>query len=334
MLNWWNSLAFANPEFFYLLGIIPVLVGWYVWKYNQHYPQVQLPTLEGLGNAGKDWVTKTILVPFVLRMLVIVSLVVALARPQTSLDEEKVTTEGIDIVLAIDISSSMLAEDFKPNRLEASKKVATDFIDDRLNDRVGLVIFSGESFTQCPITTDHSVVKNLMKDVKTGLVEDGTAIGMGLATAVNRLKESEVKSKVIILLTDGDNNAGIIDPATAAEAAIQFGIRVYTIGVGSRGMAPYPFKTRLGIQYQDVEVKINEELLQQIADMTGGNYYRATGNRSLEDIYEKIDQLEKSKIEVTAYQRKSEQYHAFAAIGGILFLLELLLRYTLYRFNP
>jgi len=253
---------------------------------------------------------------------------------QSSTSWQNVITEGIDIVIAIDISGSMLAEDFKPNRLEASKEVADEFISKRPNDRIGLVVFSGESFTQCPLTTDHAILRNLFKDIKSGMIEDGTAIGMGLATGVNRLETSEAKSKVIILLTDGVNNSGLISPATAAEIAKSFGIRVYTIGVGTQGTAPYPFQTPYGIKYQQIQVKIDEVMLKEISDLTGGQYFRAVNKSSLEDIYEEIDKLEKSKIEVTEFKKKTERFLPFAIFAGILVLLELLFRNTLFRSIP
>jgi Ca-activated chloride channel family protein len=270
--------------------------------------------------------------PFVLRMLAASLLIVVLARPQSSSSWQDVTTEGIDIVMAIDISGSMLAEDLKPNRLEASKKVAQTFIGNRPNDRLGLVIFAGESFTQCPLTTDHSVILNLFNDVKSGMLEDGTAIGMGLATSVKRLKDSEAISKVVILLTDGDNNSGSIAPATAAEIAKEFGVRVYTIGVGTRGLAPMPYPDAFGrMRYQDVEVKINEELLTRIADMTDGKYFRATDNESLEAVYKEIDELERSKIDVTEYRKRKEEFLPFAIAALLLLACEVLLRQTVLR---
>jgi Ca-activated chloride channel family protein len=243
-----------------------------------------------------------------------------------------VTTEGIDIVMAIDISGSMMAEDFKPNRLEAAKKVAKTFISNRPNDRLGLVIFAGESFTQCPLTTDHSVILNLFSDVKSGMLQDGTAIGMGLGTSVKRLKDSEAISKVVILLTDGDNNSGSIAPATAAEIAKEFGVRVYTIGVGTRGTAPFPVVDPFGrTRYQEMEVKINEELLTRIADMTGGKYFRATDNESLESVYKEIDDLERSKIDVTEYRKRKEEFLPFAIAALLLLACEVLLKQTVLR---
>ncbi len=330
----WDNITFANKEFFYLFLLFPIIIAWYWWKYREQFPEFKLSSLQGFFQTSPSLRVRLRFLPIILRFIALSLLIIALARPQSSLSEEKVTTEGIDIVVAMDISSSMLAEDLKPNRLQASKNVAAQFVDDRENDRIGLIVFAGESFTQCPITTDHSVVKNLLKEIKSGIIEDGTAIGMGLANAVNRLKESEAKSKVVILLTDGDNNAGFIDPVTAAEAAIQFGVRVYTIGLGSRGEAPYPVKTPFGIQYQNIEANIDEPLLKNIAEITNGKYFRATSNQSLVAVYEEIDQLEKSKIEMTAFTRKSEKFFPYALWAGIIFLLELLLRYTWFRSIP
>ncbi len=267
----------------------------------------------------------------VLRCLALAVLIVAIARPQSSLSWQNSTTEGIDIVIASDISGSMLAEDFTPNRMEAGKNIAIDFIKNRPNDRIGLVIFSGESFTQCPLTIDHEVLINLFKDIKNGMIDDGTAIGMGLATAVNRLKESDTKSKVIILLTDGSNNTGSIPPITAAEIAKQFGIRVYTVGLGTRGMAPYPVQTPMGIQYQRVPVDVDEGTLTKIAEITGGKYFRATNNSTLKNIYDQIDKLEKAKIDVTQYHKKTELFFPFALIALGFLLLEFVLKNTVFK---
>jgi len=258
----------------------------------------------------------------------------ALARPQSSNSWQNVTTEGIDIVIALDISSSMLAMDFQPNRLEAAKDVATKFISGRPNDKIGLVVFSGESFTQCPLTTDHATVINLFRNIETGMIEDGTAIGNGLATAVSRLKESTAISRVVILLTDGDNNRGEIAPVTAAELAKTYGIRVYTVGVGTMGTAPYPVQTPFGVQVRDMEVKIDEPTLQKIASTTDGKYFRATDNNSLAEIYKEIDKLEKSKMEVHEFSKKEEQYLKFALAGALLLLLGLFLKTTIFRNIP
>jgi Ca-activated chloride channel family protein len=258
-------------------------------------------------------------------------IIIALARPQTSSSSQNMTIEGIDIVMALDVSGSMLARDLKPDRLEASKAVASSFIKDRPNDRIGLVIFSGETFTQVPLTTDHSILLNMFKDIKSGMIEDGTAIGDGLATAVTRLKDSRAISKVVILLTDGVNNAGSVDPMTAAEIAKVFGVRVYTIGVGSFGTAPYPVQTPFGIQLRDMKVEIDEDLLQNIATQTDGRYFRATTNQKLEDIYAEIDKLERSKIEVTEFKRKHEEFLPLVLLAFGLLLAEFLLRQTIFK---
>lgn len=281
------------------------------------------------------WKERLIHLPFVLKLLGLALIIVAIARPQSSSSWQDETTEGIDIIMSLDVSGSMLAEDFKPNRLEASKKVAANFIDNRPTDRIGVVVFAGQSFTQCPLTTDHSVIKNLFEGIQSGVLEDGTAIGMGLATAVKRLKDSDAKSKVVILLTDGDNNSGSIAPKTAAEIAQKFNIRVYTIGVGTKGSAPFPFTDPFGRkQYQQMDVKINEPLMREIAELTGGQYFRATDNESLEAVYAEIDQLEKSKIDVTEYRKKKEEYLQFALLGFFLILLDILSRATIFRSIP
>ena len=322
-----NNYLFINPEYFYLL-IIPVVYSiWYFYKRRNINSEI---LFSNLGSLNKTKTLKNRLrdLPQIFNIVAICLLIIALARPQSSTNWEESTTEGIDIVLSMDISGSMLAEDLKPNRLEASKDVAVDFISKRVNDRIGLVIFSGESFTQCPLTTDHNVLINLFKDVKSGMVEDGTAIGMGLATAVNRLKDSDAISKIIILLTDGVNNKGVVAPFTAAEIAKQFGIRVYTIGVGTEGYAPYPFQTPFGVQYQDVEVQIDEETLQNIATVTDGKYFRATNNSKLKEIYKDIDKLEKSKIEVTEFHKRSEEFSNFAIPALIILLFGFILEKT------
>jgi Ca-activated chloride channel homolog len=270
----------------------------------------------------------------VLRMLAITLLIIALARPQSSKSRKDISVEGIDIVMAMDISGSMMAMDFRPNRLEASKNVAMEFIDGRPNDRIGLVIFSGEAFTQCPLTTDHTVLKNLFTDIKSGMIEDGTALGDGLATAVNRLRESKAISKVIILLTDGVNNMGSIDPLSAAEIAKLYGIRIYTIGVGTTGVAPIAVPTMFGTQIMNMEVKIDEALLRQMAKNTDGQYFRATNNTKLRQVYQEIDKLEKSKIDVTEFHKKREEFLPFALIVIVLLAMEVILRYTWFRNTP
>jgi len=329
MLNKWNEISFANPQFFWVLIIIPLMVAWYIFRQKKLYGTVKITTLKSFSNHKLPLFRHSL---FVLRCVALAAIITALARPQTSLSWQDVTTEGIDIVIALDISGSMLAEDFKPNRLEASKQVAMKFISERPYDRIGLVIYGGESFTQCPLTTDHDVLLNLFNDIKNGMIEDGTAIGMGLATAVNRLKDSKAISKVAILLTDGSNNSGAIPPITDAEIAREFGVRVYTIGVGSNGTAPTPYQDQFGrIQYQNVPVRIDEKTLNEIADITDGAYFRATDKKSLEKIYEKIDQLEKSKIEVTEYKKKSEQFWPFAAFATFLLLIEFILKNTIFK---
>ncbi len=329
-----NEITFANPGFLYLLAILIPLIIWYLLKLRDSQATLQVSSIEGLRKAPRTW--KHILKHgmFVLRVIAIALLIIVLARPQSTDRWQNVSTEGIDILIALDISSSMLARDFQPNRLEASKDVAIEFISGRPNDRIGLVIFSGESFTQCPLTTDHAVVINLFKDVRSGMIEDGTAIGMGLATSVNRMKDSNAKSKVIILLTDGVNNKGAIAPITAAEIANTFGIRVYTIGVGSEGIAPYPVQTPYGIQLQNMEVQIDEEILENIADMTKGKYFRATNNQKLIEIYQEIDQLEKTKIDVTEFSKKKEEYLSFLLLAGIFLLSELIFKNTVLRNIP
>ena len=329
-----QDITFANPELLFLLVLIIPAVVWYILKNRTTQAAIRFSATTGVKNAGQSYKYYLRHVLFGFRMLAIALLIVALARPQSTMSWKNVTTRGIDIVMALDISSSMLARDFNPNRLEASKNIAVEFISGRPNDRIGLVVFSGESFTQCPLTTDHAVLINLFEDIESGMVEDGTAIGMGLATAVNRLKDSDAKSKVVILLTDGGNNRGSIAPATAAEIAKTFDVRVYTIGVGSHGTAPYPVNTPYGIQYRKMKVEIDEAVLQQIASETNGEYFRATNNQKLKNIYAQIDQMEKSRIEVKEYSEKKEEFLLFALVAGILLFLELLLRTTVLRTIP
>jgi Ca-activated chloride channel family protein len=329
-----REITFANPGFLYLLILLIPMIIWYLLRQKNAHASLQVSSLSGFQNAPRTIRHFLRQFLFVLRIAAVVLLIIVLARPQSTDRWQNVSTEGIDIIIALDISSSMLAQDFQPNRLEASKDVAIEFISGRPNDRIGLVVFSGESFTQCPLTTDHAVVINLFKDVQSGMIEDGTAIGMGLATSINRMKDSDAISRVIILLTDGVNNRGAIAPLTAAEIAKTFGTRVYTIGVGSRGMAPYPVQTPFGTQYQNMEVQIDEDILKEIANMTDGKYFRATNNQKLVEIYQEIDQLEKSKIDVKEFSRKNEEYLFFALIAGSLLLVEILLRNTLLRNIP
>jgi Ca-activated chloride channel family protein len=329
-----NDIEFANPALLYLLLAIPLLVVWYWLRNRNVHADILVSGTQALENAGGSYKHLLYHSLFVLRMIALALLIVALARPQTSTKKQNVTIQGIDIVLTMDISGSMLAEDFKPNRLEASKDVAKEFIKGRPGDRMGLVVFSGETFTQCPLTTDHSVLLNLFDDVKSGIIEDGTAIGDGLANGVYRLKESQAISKVIILLTDGINNMGSLDPLSAAEIAKLYGIRVYTIGVGTIGTAPYPVQTPFGKRYQNMEVNIDEALLQQIASLTGARYFRATDNEKLAAIYKEIDRLEKSKIDVTEFRKKNEEFLLFALLAVIILICESLLRHTIFRTIP
>jgi len=329
-----RNLNFHNPEFLFLLVLLIPIIVWYILRHNKDNAFIQVSTIQGLKNINYSFKSIFRHVLFGFRVLALALLIIAFARPQSTDRWKDISTEGIDIVLALDISSSMLAKDFNPNRLDASKAIATEFISDRPNDRIGLVVFSGESFTQCPLTTDHRVLINLFRDIESGMVEDGTAIGMGLATSVNRLKDSKAKSKVVILLTDGVNNRGSVAPNTAAEIAETFGIRVYTIGVGSMGTAPYPVQTPYGIQYQDMEVEIDEEVLQNIAHTTNGKYFRAVNNQKLRKIYEEIDKLEKSKIEVTEFSEKNEEFFWFVIVAIGLIISEIILKNTVLRSIP
>jgi Ca-activated chloride channel family protein len=296
---------------------------------------LQISTTEALEKVPKSYKYYFLHVPFALRMLAFAFLIIVLARPQSTDNWSNQNIEGIDIMMVIDVSGSMLAEDLRPNRIEAAKTVGTEFISARTNDNIGLVVFAGESFTQCPLTTDKAALINLLNAVHSDMMESSnTAIGMGLANAVNRLKESSAKSKVVILLTDGSNNTGEIDPLTAAELAKTFGIRVYTIGVGTRGSAPYPVQTPFGTRRQMIEVDIDEGTLRKISGMTDGKYFRATDNKSLKAVYEEIDKLEKTKIQVREYSKKQEEYLPFAIAALILLILEILLRNTILRHNP
>lgn len=325
-----KGIEFANPGFFWLLLLIPVTIGWYIWKNHLLQGNLKVSAIGGFLKVKSSYSLLRHYGVF-LRSLALLFIIVALARPQSALSWENSTTEGIDIIIATDISGSMLSEDLKPNRLEAGKNIAMDFIKDRPDDRIGLVVFSGESFTQCPLTIDHDVLINLFQDVNNGMIEDGTAIGMGLATAVNRLKDSEAKSKVVILLTDGSNTTGSIPPITAAEIAKKMKVRVYTVGVGTKGFAPYPVKTAEGIQYQQVPVTIDEPTLSNIAKITGGKYFRATNNEKLKAIYQQIDNLEKAKIAVTQYHKKTERFLPFVLLAIALLLLEFMLRNTIFK---
>ncbi|OGF63294.1 MAG: aerotolerance regulator BatA [Candidatus Fischerbacteria bacterium RBG_13_37_8] len=327
---------FADPYFLYALLIIPILIYLHMRSKSPQMATLRYSTLDVVKAVGKSrWgIYRHIL--FALRMLAIALLIIAIARPQAGSKEEEVTTEGIDIVMALDISSSMLAEDFKPkNRLEVAKIVAKEFVNDRKNDRIGMVVFARQSYTQCPLTLDYGVLLNLIDDVHIGLIEDGTAIGMALANAVNRLRDSKAKSKVIILLTDGRNNAGELPPLTAAQLAKAMNVRIYTVGAGSRGSALYPVQDPIfGKRYVRLPVEIDEELLQQIAKMTGGRYFRAVDKKTLEDVFHEISQLEKTKIEVKEFTQYEELFYPFLLIGLVLLASEVLLANTRLKKIP
>ncbi|HMQ46668.1 MAG TPA: VWA domain-containing protein [Saprospiraceae bacterium] len=330
-----DNIQFVNPEFFLLLLLLPLIAYWYWKKYTRYHAALRMPSLESVSSLP-SWKGRLRGLLPILRTLAFTALVVAMARPQAIQKEEEVNAEGIDIMLAIDLSSSMLAQDFKPDRLEVSKRVAGEFVVKRAYDRIGLAVFAGEAFTQCPLTSDHRVLTEFLQQLQCGILEDGTAIGMGLATAVSHLEKSEAKSKVVILLTDGVNNSGYINPLMSAGIAQKLGIKVYTIGVGSTGDALTPVSRRTDGRYIFglARVEIDEALLQEIAAMTGGEYFRATSAESLEKIYNKIDQLEKTLIEVTVLKRYSEVFHPFAFWGILFLLVELVLRYTVFRTIP
>lgn len=329
-----NNITFAYPYLLYLLLLLPLVLFWY-WRQNRKrsaaitYSNVGI--FEELGTTLKERLRH---LPIILRLIGLGLLIIALARPQSFSAGENVYTEGIDVAMLLDISGSMLAEDLKPNRLEAAKNVIDEFVSGRTTDKIGLVVFAGESFTQCPLTIDYPVLRGLLKDIKSGIIEDGTAIGTAIANGVNRLKDSEAKSKVIILLTDGVNNSGEIDPITAAQIAKKFGIRIYTVGVGSEGEAPYPFQTPFGKRYQMVPVEIDENTLNTVAETTGGKYFRATDNKKLEQIYEIIDKLEKTRVEITSYRKAKELFYGWMGAGLFIILLELILSKTYLRKLP
>ena len=327
-----KNIIFANPEFFWLLLLLPLMLLWY-WFWNKK-SQANVTFSTTIAFKKKSWSDALYHLLFVLRMIAIALIVVALARPQTHSENAKTKiTDGIDIVMAIDVSASMLSQDLKPNRFEALKKVASQFVKDRPNDRIGLVIYAGESYTKTPVTTDKSIILNALSEITYGQIEDGTAIGMGLATAVNRLKESKAKSRVIILLTDGVNNTGFIDPQTAAELAAEYGIKVYTVGIGTNGMAlsPYALNADGSIIYRMQQVDIDEPLMKKIAQVTKGRYFRATNNQKLQQIYDEINQMETTKIEEFKYTEVDEKFRWWVLVAGVLLLLEFVLKHTLLR---
>lgn len=333
ILDFFRNITWGQPLFLWLLVVIPLIIAWKMRWGKRLSASLSVSSTRGLEG------TKTIKsvlrpLPFVLRLLAVACLILALARPQFQFEEQERTGEGIDIVLCIDVSGSMTARDFSPNRMEAAKSVALDFVDSRPNDRIAVVIFAGESFTQAPLTTDHFIVKSQIEQIRNGLLEDGTSIGSGLATSVDRLRESKTKSKVVILLTDGVNNGGLIDPATAREIAKVYGVKVYTIGVGTEGYAPTPVSTPLGVVMQNEKVTIDEELLKDIAAETGGRYFRATDNESLEKIYEEIDRLEKSEVQITTFSRSTEKFHAFLLAALLFLFVESILKFVVLKKFP
>ena len=330
-----GEITFAYKPILFLLALIPALAVWYVWRQKDRYSDIKFVHSQYVAGIKKSLRLRLLHLPFVLRLIALALLIVALARPQTSSSTRNLNVEGVDIMIAIDISGSMLAEDFKPNRMEVAKETAIEFIDLRPTDRLGVSVFAGQSITLVPLTTDHMLVKDLTSKIHTNMVEDGTAIGDGLATSINRLKDSEAVSKVIILLTDGINNAGMIDPLTAAEIAKLYGIRVYTIGVGSKGSVPYPMRSPMGgVTYQMVDLPVDEVLLNQMAEMTGGRYFWAETRGNLEEIYKEIDQLERTKFDVTEFMRKHDKFLLLVLLALALVFAEIILRNTWLRTNP
>ena len=329
-----GQFEFVNPQLFWLLLLLPLLLFWYFWKRKQLTAALKISSVKGF-KTGKNWLARLRPLLFVLRLLALAAIIVAMARPRTVDESTRIkTTKGIDIVVAIDVSASMLARDLKPNRLEALKTVAARFINARPNDRIGIVEYAGESYTKTPLTSDKSIVLSALKSIEYNtVIEGGTAIGMGLATAVNRLKESRAKSKIIILMTDGENNSGFIDPKIASELAVEFGIKVYTIGLGTNGMALSPIGIRPNntFQYGMQQVNIDEELLKEIAEVTNGQYFRATSTSKLNEIYDEINKLEKTDIEEFKYKNYDEKYRPLVILALILLTLEWLLRYTVFR---
>ena len=330
----WEQITFEDPQFFWLFLLLPILIAWYFWKRFRQQPTLKISSIKGFKGTN-NLLAKLKPLLFALRLLAIAAVITALARPRTvDVSTKTKTTKGIDIVMAIDVSASMLARDLKPDRLEALKQVAADFVQGRPGDRIGLVLYAGESYTKTPITSDKSIILSSLKSIQyDNVLENGTAIGMGLATSVNRLKDSKAKSKVIILLTDGSNNAGVIDPKIASELAVEYGIKTYTIGVGTNGTALSPVAIRPdgSFVFERVKVEIDEELLKEIAQKTKGKYFRATNNQKLEQIYEEINKLEKTDIEEFKFYNYEEKFRPLIWFAGILILLELLLRYTVFR---
>jgi Ca-activated chloride channel family protein len=331
-----QDITFADKQFFWLFLVLPVMIAWYLFKLKKQEAEFTFSSFQNLGTLKTSYKAVLRHVVFAFRLFTVSLLILVLARPQSRSSWKDVKTEGIDIVLAVDVSYSMLAKDFKPNRLEAAKEVAKEFIDSRPNDRIGLVIFGGEAFTQCPLTTDHTVIKNLFSDIEAGTVGQGTAIGLGLADAVSRVKESKAKSKIVILLSDGVNNVGEIAPLTAGDIAKTFGVRVYTVGVGTKGKAltPVAMFPNGQMEYDYVDVDLDENTMTKIAEETGGKYFRATDNESLRSVYKEIDKLEKSIISEKSFSNKAEHFLPFAIAGALFLLLEFLIRKTVIRSIP
>ena len=329
-----SDVTFAYPWILYLLIILPLMLVWYWFRGRKKEPSINYSSIRIFKSVTPNWKERLRHLPFILRCLAVGILIIALARPQSFSSGENIFTEGIDIAMVLDISGSMLAEDFRPNRLEAAKNVIDEFVQGRSTDRIGLVIFSREAFTQCPLTIDYSVLRNLLNEIKSGMIDDGTAIGNAIANGVNRLKDSDSKSKIIILLTDGINNAGEVNPVSAAQIAKTFGIRIYTIGVGTRGEAPYPVQTPFGLKYQMVPVEIDEAILKEISSSTNGQYFRATNNKTLSQIYSEIDKMEKTRIEVTSYRNAKELYYSWLLGGLALLIFEIGISRTLLRRLP
>ena len=328
-----HNISFEHPWMLLGLLLVPLLAAWWIWRYRKQEAALQHSNISLFDGVKKSLRARLRWLPYALRVVAVGAMVIALARPQSQLSRQEMTVEGIDIVMAMDLSGSMLAEDFKPNRLEAAKNVAADFIEGRRTDRMGLVVFAGEAFTQVPLTIDHQVLLKQLGNLKSGSMRDGTALGDGLATAINRIKDSEAKSKVIILLTDGVNNQGSMDPLSAAEIAAMYNIRLYTIGVGSLGKAPYPFRDQFGrVHYQNIDVEIDEPLMRQMSQTTSdGRYFRATNKKALKEIFDQIDEMEKSKIDVTQYAQTKDEYAFWLWLAFIALIAEALLKWVWFK---
>jgi Ca-activated chloride channel homolog len=330
--DYFNNITFAQPYFFGLLLCLPFLIYWYFKKNNESGQAITISSLQATGlSSGKVFFRH---IPFICRLLCLSSLIIALANPRTKTNEQSAEGDGIDIAICMDVSGSMTANDLQPNRLEAAKTVAIDFVSKRLSDKIAIIIFASESFTQCPLTTDKPTVINAIENIHNGMLSNATSIGDGLSTAVDRLRNSSTKSKIVILLTDGENNGGIIDPKYAKELAKKFGIKVYTVGVGTDGTTTQPVQTPLGVEMKTVKVSIDEKLLTEIANETGGKYFRAKDNNGLEEIYKSIDALEKSKVELTKLTKYYDKFLPFAAIAGLFLVIEIVLRYLVFRKFP